>query len=160
MPEIWQIIISSLLIVAGTLGAVLPFLPGLPLAWIGLLLYAWAHHFPTSMIVGLIVFAVMIALTVVVDVFAPALAAYGHKASKTGLAGAIIGGIFGVIVLGPIGILIGPFVGAFIGELAHAGNSQHAIRVAFASRLGLIIGTAFKLLVGISMLVYFIIMVA
>lgn len=156
--NIWISIISGLLIVIGTLGAVLPFLPGLPVAWLGLLVYAWFNHFPSGLIWGLAVFGILIVLTIVVDVFAPAIAAKGKKASREGVWGAIIGGLLGISVLGPIGILIGPFVGAFIGEMISSANSEHALKIATASMFGLVLGGAFKLIVGTSMFIYFLIL--
>ena len=154
MDTIWIALISGLLIVIGTLGAILPFLPGLPVAWVGLLIYSiWGR----ADIWGLIVFGVLIGLTIIVDIFAPAIAAKGRKASRLGVMGAIIGGLIGIFALGPIGILLCPFVGAFIGEMMNAANTEHALRVATAAMFGLVIGSAFKLIVGSAMFIYFLI---
>ena len=69
-------IISGLLILLGTLGAVLPFLPGLPVAWVGLLIYSiWGQ----TDVWGLVIFGILVGLTMIVDIFAPAIAAKGHK---------------------------------------------------------------------------------
>lgn len=155
MNEAVLAVISGFLIVLGTLGAVLPFLPGLPLALVGLGLYAWFTD--EISIWGLVVFAILTLLTIVVDVLAPAIAAKGRKASRMGVAGAIIGGILGIFLLGPIGILLGPFVGAFIGESMNAASGEHALRVAVASLFGLVIGSVFKLIVGTGMFIYFLI---
>ncbi len=150
-------LIALILIIIGTLGSVLPFLPGLPVAWLGLLIYAWATDFTTVTIWGLIVFAILTALTVMVDVLAPAIATRGRKASKMGTVGAVIGGLLGIFVLGPIGILLGPFIGAFIGEMMNNTKTQHAFRVAIASMFGLVISSVFKLIIGTSMFIYFLI---
>jgi uncharacterized protein YqgC (DUF456 family) len=160
--NIWITIASGLLIVIGTLGAVLPFLPGLPVGWLGLLVYTiWGQGHNSSMadIWALVIFGVFTALTIVVDVFAPAIAARGHKASNYGVWGAMIGAVLGIFVMGPIGIIVGPFLGAFIGEMIHSANSEHAFRVAFASLFGLVIGSVFKLIVGTAMFIYFLITV-
>jgi len=155
MNNITVAIISGLLILLGTMGAVLPAVPGLGVALVGLIFYAWFSGAISWW--GVVVFAVLVGLTVVVDLFAPAIAAKGKKASKMGLTGAIIGGLLGVFVLGPIGILIGPFTGAFIGEMLNAASAEHAVRVAVSAMFGLVIGTGFKLIVGISMFIYFLI---
>lgn len=160
MPVTAIDIISGLLIIIGTIGSVLPFLPGLPVAWAGLLIFTiWGRSYSASMydIWGLIIFAVLILFTVIVDIFAPALAARGRKASKFGVLGGILGGLLGIFILGPIGILVGPFVGAFLGEIINSATTEHAFRVAAASLFGLVIGSAFKLLVGTSMFIYYII---
>jgi uncharacterized protein len=153
--NILLVTISGLLIIIGTLGSVLPFLPGLPVAMAGLILFAWMSK--AVSIWTLVVFGILTFVTIVVDVLAPALAAKGHKASKMGVAGAFIGGVVGVIILPPFGILIGPFLGAYIGEMMHVSNSEHAFRVALASLFGLVLGSIFKLIVGASMFIYFVI---
>jgi uncharacterized protein YqgC (DUF456 family) len=150
--------ISLLLIIGGILGAVLPFLPGLPVSFIGLLVFAIYTKFTAVSVTALVVFAILVAATIVVDIFAPALAAKGHKASGFGTMGAVIGTILGVIIFGPFGILIGPFLGAFIGELANTGaTTDHALKVAYAAVIGMLLGTVFKLMVGLGMIIYFII---
>jgi uncharacterized protein YqgC (DUF456 family) len=153
---LWAII-CGFLIALGTLGSILPFLPGLPVALAGLILFAFVTK--SISIWGLVVFTLLTLLTIFVDVLAPAIAAKGKKASDLGVAGALVGGVFGVIFLGPIGILLGPFVGAFIGEIMSAQSTDHAFKVALASMFGLIIGSAFKLVVGLSMMIYFLIAV-
>ncbi|MBX4186669.1 MAG: DUF456 domain-containing protein [Candidatus Doudnabacteria bacterium] len=155
MNDVLLVCISGLLILLGTLGAVLPFLPGLPLAFVGLALFAWFSK--AVSIWAIAFFAVLILLTVLVDVLAPAIAASGKKASSGGILGAIIGGIIGIFVLGPIGIVLGPFVGAFIGEIANASSTDKALKVAWSSMLGLVIGSLFKLLVGTVMFIYFVV---
>ncbi len=149
-------LISALFILAGVAGSVLPFLPGLPVSLVGLLIFSWYTHFDVISVSALVIFAALVALTVVFDIFAPALAARGSKASGFGAAGAVVGTIVGVVIFGPLGILIGPFIGAFVGELANTGaTTERAFRVAWAAVVGMVLGSVFKLLVGISMLIYF-----
>ena len=154
--------ISGLLVVSGTFGSVLPFLPGLPVSYVGLLLYMFfgrSGGISTTNIWGLAVFGVLILITALIDLFAPAVAARGHKASQSGLIGVVLGALLGVFTLGPIGILVGPFVGAFIGEMINSNNTNHALHVAFAALLGLVVSSAFKFIIGLAMMVYFLVLV-
>lgn len=155
MNHITIALITGALILIGTIGAVLPAIPGLGVALAGLIFYAWFGGVLSWW--GVIVFTILTGLTMIVDLFAPAIAAKGKKASKQGLIGAVIGGLLGMFVLGPIGILLGPFVGAFIGEMIHASNANQAVRVAFSAMFGLVIGTGFKIIIGVSMFIYFLI---
>jgi uncharacterized protein len=148
-------IISGVLIAGGTLISLVPIFPGVQIAWIGLVIFAWYHHFQSVSIWGVVVFALLVMSTFIVDLIAPALAVKGQKASREGTWGALLGGMLGVFVLGPIGILLGPFIGALLGEMIHAANSEHALRVAASSLLSFLIGTGFKLIVGTCMFVYF-----
>lgn len=155
MNDTWWALICGFLIILGTLGSILPFLPGLPVALAGLILFAVVTK--SVSIWGIVVFSILTLLTVFVDVLAPAIAAKGRKASRMGVMGALIGGILGIFILGPLGILLGPFIGAFIGEMMHAGNTEHSFQIAIASMFGLVIGSAFKLIVGVSMFIYFLV---
>lgn len=149
-------ILSILIIILGGAGSILPVLPGVPLSFAGLWLYAWVTDYQEISVTVLVVFAVLTALTMVVDFIGPAVGAKGYKASPSGVWGSIIGAFLGAFVLGPIGIIIGPFIGAFIGEFSVAQNAHYALRVAWGSFMGFVVGALFKLTVVISMLGYLI----
>jgi uncharacterized protein YqgC (DUF456 family) len=119
--------------------------------------FGFYTHFQSVSIWGAVIFSVLTLLTILLDVFAPALGARGYKSSKWGGTGAIVGGLLGIFIMGPIGAIVGPFVGGFIGEYMHAANAHHALRVAWGSFVGMIIGSLFKLIVGISMFIYFVV---
>ena len=157
MPQAILAIISGLLILAGTAGAVLPILPGIPLALGGLLLYAFVTKLSVIGWWGIGVFSLLTILTVVVDILAPVLGAKGYKATNWGTLGAVIGAFLGIFVLGPLGILFGPFIGAFIGEMLSHANRERAFKAAWGAFLGFIIGSVFKVIVGLSMFVYFLV---
>lgn len=148
-------IISAILMLGGIAGSILPFLPGPPLGLAGLLLYAIVTKFQTVSVAAIIIFGALTILTIVLDVAAPALGAKGKKASRQGVWGSIIGGIAGMFVMGPFGIVIGPFVGAFIGEYLNKPNSEQALRAAWGSFLGFLVGTLARTAVAIAMGVYF-----
>jgi uncharacterized protein YqgC (DUF456 family) len=65
--------------------------------------------------------------------------------------GAVLGGIVGMF-LGIPGILLGPFLGAVIGELSLQRRLDEASRAGFGTVVGLAIGLAGKLAIGIAML--------
>ncbi len=59
--------------------------------------------------------------------------------------------MLGLIVglfFGPLGIILGPFVGAFIGEILAGREAQLAIRTAFGSFVGYLLGTVSKIIVA------------
>lgn len=159
MSDILIAIICSVVILLGTVGAVLPILPGIPVALAALWFFGFFTHFQSVSVLGAVVFSVLTLLTILLDVFAPALGARGYKSSRWGVIGAIVGGIAGIFVLGPLGALVGPFVGGFVGEYMHATNTEHALRVAWGAFIGMMIGSFFKLAVGLTMFVYFLVAV-
>ena len=67
------------------------------------------------------------------------------------MAGAALGGIAGMF-FGIPGILIGPFVGAVLGELSLQRSLDQASRAGFGTVVGLAIGVAGKLAIGIAMI--------
>src|SRR3989344_2820305 len=92
----WNIL-AGILIFGGFLGALLPLLPGPPLAMAGLLIYAIAERFTSvsPWVVGAL--ALLTLSTILVDVFAPVLAAKGYKASRLGVIGSFVGFVVGTV---------------------------------------------------------------
>lgn len=142
------------LVILGGLGAILPVLPGPPLSFAGLWLYAWATGYGRVSPEILVVFGVLTALTFVTDALSPALGAKGYRASAWGVAGSLIGAFGGMFVLGPIGIVVGPFIGAFAGEWLHSRNAERSTRVAWGAFVGFVAGSLFRLGVIVAMLAY------
>jgi uncharacterized protein YqgC (DUF456 family) len=159
MPEhsiiLW--IIGAILTVTGLAGLLLPVLPGAPLLFLGLLFGAWAEDFSYVGIWTLLILAIMAALTYVVEFAASALGVKKYGGSRRAMAGAVLGGIVGLF-LGIPGILLGPFIGAVAGELSMQRSLDEAGRAGFGTVVGLAIGVAGKLAIGIAMVGLFLLM--
>lgn len=148
-------IIAAILTVTGLSGMLLPVLPGAPLLFLGLLFGAWADGFHYVGIWTLLVLAVLTGLTYVVEFAASVLGVKKYGGSKRAMVGAAVGGIVGLF-FGVPGILLGPFVGAVIGELSLQRSLDEAGRAGFGTVVGLAIGVAGKLAIGIAMIGIFI----
>jgi uncharacterized protein YqgC (DUF456 family) len=144
-------IIGAICTVAGLAGLLLPIVPGAPLLFLGLLLGAWAEEFRYIGVGTLLILAGMAALTYVVEFAASILGVKKYGGSRRAMAGAVLGGIAGLF-LGIPGILFGPFVGAVIGELSLQRSLDQAGRAGFGTVVGLAIGVAGKLAIGIAMI--------
>jgi len=144
-------IIGAICTVAGLAGLLLPIVPGAPLLFLGLLLGAWAEEFRYIEVGTLLILAGMAALTYVVEFAASILGVKKYGGSRRAMAGAVLGGIAGLF-LGIPGILFGPFVGAVIGELSLQRSLDQAGRAGFGTVVGLAIGVAGKLAIGIAMI--------
>jgi uncharacterized protein YqgC (DUF456 family) len=144
-------IISAIFTVTGLSGMLLPVVPGAPLLFLGLLFGAWAEGFRYVGVWTLLVLAGMTALTYVVEFAASALGVKKYGGSRRAMAGAALGGIVGLF-LGIPGILLGPFVGAVLGELSLQRSLDQASRAGFGTVVGLAIGVAGKLAIGIAMI--------
>lgn len=149
-------IVAGILIFLGLAGAVLPFLPGPPLALAGLIIYAVAQGTDKVSVLAILVFSVLTILTLILDFLAPVLGAKGYKASRYGVVGSFVGAIFGMFVLGPLGIIIGPFIGGFCGEILANRGAYSAWRTAIGSFVGFLVGTVFRLGVTLAIAGYFV----
>lgn len=147
--------LGAFLIIAGLLGSLLPFMPGLPISWAGLLLLHLAPSIPVNYwFLGLtfVVAGIIYALNLII----PALGTKYTGGSKFGMIGATIGLIVGIIAPVPFGIIIGPFVGAFIGEIINKVDSRSALKAAFGSFIGFLASSFMEFVVAFGFLVLFI----
>ncbi len=146
--------LGVILMIVGILGCVLPFMPGPPLNYIGILLLHFTATFQFTnrfLLIWAIITVVVIALDYVIPV-------WGTKkfgGSKQGVWGSVIGLIAGMFFFPPIGIIIGPFAGAVIGELIAGKDSKAALKSGFGSFVGFLAGTIFKLIASGMMTWYF-----
>ena len=150
-PQFIYYSIGTLLAVAGFVGVVLPALPGLPLVFAGLLLVAWADDFEKVGWLPLTVIGILTALSLLIDVLANLYGAQRLGASSTALWGSLIGTVVGLFFL-PLGLFVGPFVGAWAGEYWHSRTLTKATRVGLGTWLGILLGTASKLALGVCIL--------
>lgn len=148
-------IIAAVLIIVGLLGTVLPALPGLPLMFCGMLLGAWAGDFEEISVWTIVVLAILMLISIGVDLLATLLGAKKFGASKKALLGAAIG-TFAVFFFSIPGLILGPFVGAIIGEMMDGKEWRAATKTGFGTWLGLAIGTALKLALAVCMLGIFV----
>jgi len=128
----------------GLVGVILPFLPGVSLAWLGLFIYAIFTHFQNISLVAILVFLGLTIISTILDLIIPSLGAKKYKASKWGIVGAFVGSLLGVAFFSLPGIIIGPFLGALIGELLARRTFKQATKSAWGAFLGFITGALIK----------------
>ncbi len=150
---IW--IVTSLLLLVGLVGTVLPMLPGPVLILVAAIFHVLAIKDPGTGWVGLVVLAILVVLAHVVEFFSSAVGAKYFGSTKWGIWGAITGGIVGLFFSIP-GLILGPLVGALVFELAFA---RKQIRPAAKSTWGTLVGTTagliLKTAIGIAMVGWF-----
>ncbi|MFC1900791.1 DUF456 domain-containing protein [Chloroflexota bacterium] len=156
MWNVLSIIACFILMIVGLIGVVVPMLPGVPLAWLGLLIYALASGFEKISIATTVIFFVLMLLTLAIDFLAPILGVKKYKASAWGVFGVFIGFIIGIIVFGPWGIILGPFLGALIGELIARRQPGQALKSALGAIVGFLAGSLLKVALILVMMGFFI----
>lgn len=118
--DIFLIVLGAVCLLIGLLGSVLPVLPGVPLAYIGLWLLHWTERASFSW-QFLTIWAVIVVVIQLLDYFIPAWGTKKFGGTKWGVWGSTIGLLLGFL-MGPLGIVLGPFVGAVVGELLYFNN--------------------------------------
>ena len=142
--DIFLIILGAICLVIGILGCVLPVLPGVPLAYCGLLLlhatdkvqFSWQF---------LVIWAVVTIVVQVLDSVVPIWGTKRFGGSKMGVWGSTLGLLVGLF-FGPWGIVLGPFLGAVDFELIDGKNTRLALKAGWGSFVGLMTGTILKLI--------------
>ncbi len=147
-------ILAFLLVLLGLAGTVLPVLPGVPIVFVGMLMMAWLDGFASVGAGTLVWLGVLAALSVIIDFLATAEGARRFGAGRLAILGATVGLVFGFF-FGLPGILLGPFVGAVIGHLIGRSDLDDSMRAGVGASIGVVIGTAAKLVIGLIMLAWF-----
>lgn len=156
--DILLIVFAFLLLVAGIAGCILPMLPGVPLAYAGMLLLHLTDkiHFTTHQ---LIIWLIVVIVLQVVDYITPLLGSKYSGGTSFGNRGCMAGTLLGMFFM-PWGVIVGPFIGAVAGEMLGGQDLSHAIRAGIGTLLGFLVGTLLKVIVcfyflvqGISVLI-------
>jgi uncharacterized protein YqgC (DUF456 family) len=148
--EIVLSVIAGALIVVGLIGAVLPALPGIPLIFGGIWLFAWLDQYRHLGLWWLVGIAVIGAVGMVIDLLSGALGAKRVAASRQAIAGALLGTLIGLF-FGLPGLLFGPFLGAVAGELSTGNSVLRSAHVGVGTWIGLLFGTLVKLVASLMM---------
>lgn len=149
MELIW-IILGSLFIIAGLIGAFLPIVPGLPFSYLGLVILQFLYS-PFS--ISFMIFWALIVVLVgfVLDNIIPAWGTKKFGGTPYGITGSVIGLIAGIFFFPPLGFVVGPILGAFIGELIGGASSDKAFKSALGSFLGFMAATGLKVIAALVM---------
>ena len=147
-------IIAGLLMLAGLVGAVVPFLPGTPLIFAGALIYAIATDFTPVGAGRLAILAVLAAAGWAVEHVAGALGARRAGGSRAAVIGAILGALVG-LAFAPLGLLLGPIAGAIAGEMLTGRDPAGSVRTGLGTAVGVVVGVAAHFAVALTMVALF-----
>ncbi|MCO6564544.1 MAG: DUF456 domain-containing protein [Apibacter sp.] len=156
MPDLIWIILVFIFILIGFIGSVLPALPGIPIAFTGLLIYKLCPLGETLSWWWISFCAILTLLGMVINYFMPIFTVKQFGGSKYGAIGATIGIFVGFIL--PYGFLYGPFLGALIGELIYDFmDKKGALKASLGALLGYILCMGVNIIIcGITMTIFII----
>ena len=143
--------LSVALILVGFAGIVLPALPGTAFVLAGIVLGAWIDDFQKVGWFAIVAVGVLAVLAWAMDYVAAMLGAKRTGASKLAIVGAAVGTVVGIF-MGIVGVLFMPLVGAAIGEFLSRRDHGQAMKVGFATWLGLMAGMLAKFVLAFVMI--------
>lgn len=152
--EILLLVVAGLFMILGILGSFLPVLPGVPLSWIGLLIFYLIPGIGMNYLFLGITLAIAV-IFYVLNLVIPAMGTKKFGGSRKGMIGATIGLLIGIFAPIPFAILIFPFVGAFVGEIINKSDSRTAGKAAFGSFVGLMASSFMEFIVTFAFLILF-----
>ena len=145
MLDIILIILGVLCLMTGLMGCVLPFLPGPPVAYLGLIFLHFTDKVQYST-TQLIVWLLIVVVIQILDYFTPMLGSKYSGGSKWGNWGCIIGTLVGLLFL-PWGVIFGPFLGACLLYTSPNKEFSQALKSGVGSLIGFMLGTLLKFVV-------------
>jgi uncharacterized protein YqgC (DUF456 family) len=140
-----------LLMLVGLAGCILPMLPGTPLVFAGIYIYAWLTGFT---VISRNLILIFLIITVVIEYVSSSIGSKKLGASKLGFIGAFIGAVIGVFFV-PWGLILGPLAGALTGELIIGKNIKEAVRSGTGAVIGFFGGTLLKIAISFIMIAFF-----
>ena len=153
--DVFLFVLAAIFMILGVVGSIVPALPGPPLSYVGLLLLQLTDkvQFSTSF---LVVWGIVVLAVTILDYLLPIWTTKKVGGSKAGINGSIIGMVVGIIFT-PIGMILGTLLGAIIGEIIGGASGDKALKSGLATFVGTMLSIGIKLIVCVSLLMYYII---
>lgn len=150
--------VTSLLLLAGIAGCIIPALPGHLL----ILFAAIAHHLMLGDKAGVewwtyAVLGACLTISQLLEFMSGAAGSRWFGGSRWGSAGALIGGLVGIFFF-PLGLLLGPLIGSFGSEWLFARRKLHeSAKSGVGSVFGTVTGLVIKIAIGLIMVLWFLV---
>lgn len=151
------LILAFVFFLVGITGTLLPALPGVPLVFVGMVVYGLVTGFATLDVRFYVIQGAATVLALVIDYAATAYGTRRYGGSTAAILGGTVGILVGPFVLGPLGIVLGPFLGALVGEMLKGKRPEEAFRAAVGTLVGLVGSTLVKLIIEAGMIAWFLI---
>ena len=148
-------VIAFIIMLVGLAGVILPVLPGIPVIFAGILLYAVVTGFTVITFKLILIFAALAACGLLVDYFSQYFSVKQMGGGRAGAVGAVIGLIIGIF-LGWIWIIVLPFVFAVVFELIAGRKETRALKAGTGAFLGLLFGGLLRFIIGCVMIGLFV----
>lgn len=152
MPYFVLVIIFTILLLPGIIGAVLPIVPSVPWMFIVALIFGIIDRFQHLHWWELLILGILALISLTSDNLSGLIGARGTGASRWGLLGGFIGGLIGLFFFPPWGAIIGMIIGVVVLEIIASRNQQKAVR----SASGVILGNLANIIINLVLCFVFI----
>ncbi|MBR1426637.1 MAG: DUF456 domain-containing protein [Paludibacteraceae bacterium] len=142
--DIALLVLAGICMLVGIIGCIVPGLPGVPVAYVGLWIAQAAQRIDFSWQM-LLIWGIVTIVVSVLDYVVPAWGTKRFGGTKFGVWGSTLG-VFVGLFFGAVGVIAGPLIGAVLGELLGGKAMREALRAGWGSFLGLLCGTILKLI--------------
>ena len=155
MWGVWSL--TTVLMIVGLLGAVLPFLPGPLLIFAAAVVHTLLRPESGVSWWGIGILGVMLVVSYTLDFLSGAIGARWFGASRWGMFGVLVGGVVGLFFNLP-GLIFGPIIGGFVFEMIFAKKQvRPAVRSTWGTILGTGAGMIIRIIVSVAMVIVFLI---
>lgn len=159
--DVASILVTGILFGAGLLLTAFPVFPGQLITLGAFFLFHFWRPEVSPGLPFLITATILVGFTLLLDFALSIMGAKRYGATWRGALGALLGGLVGIFLPPPIfWIFVGPMVGAVLGELLGGRRFAEAGRAGWGTFLGMVLATAAKLAVSISLILWFVFLVA
>ncbi len=150
------LVITSLIMLVGLIGTVLPIIPGTILIFVGALLYALVDGFQAVGWPTLIVLGVLTAVATTADLWVSSIGAKIGGASGWSVIIGLLAGLAGFVIFSLVGAIIGAVLGVLLTEIVRLGDLRKALKAGSGWLVGWVLSAVVQLGVGLIMLAIFI----
>ena len=152
MPYYILVIIFSILLLPGLIGAVIPIIPSVPWMFAVALIFSIIDKFEHLHWWELLILGVLAVISIISDNLSGIVGARGTGASRWGIVGGLIGGLVGLLFFPPFGAIIGMIIGVVVLEIIYSRRQQKALK----SAAGVIIGNLANIIINLVLCFIFI----
>ena len=152
-------VVFTILLLLGVVLSCVPTLPGVPLMFGMIFVYALLDNFQTLELWHLIAFGGLALLSIAIDYSSGLIGAKLGGANKTSVLCGLLGLLIGLIIFPPFGAFMGLFLGVFAAELIQFKDRHKALKAASYSLVTTVIGAVANIAIAVGCFVGFLIIV-
>ncbi len=145
-------VLALLVMLGGLVGIILPFVPSIPLIWLGAFLYGVTTSFERVDSDFLLLVSSLALATFFLDYITSLWGQRSFRASFWSVLGAVVGGLIGSLVGLFYALVVGPVVGAVVFEIIRGRDAAFSFETGRYRIIGFVGGMIVKLAVGFAII--------